>query len=151
MAAHQAPLSLGFSRQEHWSGLPFPSPIHESESEVTQSCLTLRDWDFPGRRTGVGCHFLLQQCRRPWFNSWVRKIPWRRDSLPTPIVLGFPHGSAGKESTCNVGDLGLIPGLGRSPAEGKCYPGQYSGLENSMDYIHLLKQQKLTCSSLIEK
>ena len=43
MAAHQAPPSLGFSRQEHWSGLPFPSPIHESESEVTQSCPTLRD------------------------------------------------------------------------------------------------------------
>ena len=45
MAAHQAPLSLGFSRQEHWNGLPFPSPIHErkSESEVTQSCPTLSD------------------------------------------------------------------------------------------------------------
>ena len=42
-AAHQAPLSLGFSRQEHWSGLPFPSPMHESESEVTQSCPTLSD------------------------------------------------------------------------------------------------------------
>ena len=44
-AAHPAPLSLGFSRQEHWSGLPFPSPVHErkSESEVTQSCLTLSD------------------------------------------------------------------------------------------------------------
>ena len=49
-AAHQAPPSLGFSRQEHWSGLPFPSPMHESEkvkvkseSEVTQSCPTLRD------------------------------------------------------------------------------------------------------------
>ena len=42
-AAHQAPPSLGFSRQEHWSGLSFPSPIHESESEVTRSRLTLRD------------------------------------------------------------------------------------------------------------
>ena len=42
-AAHQAPPSLGFSRQEPWSGLPFPSPVHESESEVTQSCPTLRD------------------------------------------------------------------------------------------------------------
>ena len=41
MAAHQAPLSLGFSRQEHWSGLPFPSPMLESESEVAQSCPTL--------------------------------------------------------------------------------------------------------------
>ena len=46
----------------------------------------------------------------------------------------FPCDSAGKESTCNVGDLGLIPGLGRSPGEGNGYPHQYSGLENSMDY-----------------
>ena len=43
MAAQQAPASLGFSRQEHWSGLPFPSPMHESEREVAQSCLTLSD------------------------------------------------------------------------------------------------------------
>ena len=49
------------------------------------------------------------------------------------IVMGFPGGSAGKESACNVGDLGSIPGLGRSPGEGKGYPFQYSGLENSMD------------------
>ena len=46
---------------------------------------------------------------------------------------GFPGGSVGKEPTCNVGDLGLVPGLGRSPGEGKGYPLQYSGLENSMD------------------
>ena len=43
MAAHQTPPSLGFSRQEHWSGLPFPAPMHESENEAAQSCLTLRD------------------------------------------------------------------------------------------------------------
>ena len=49
--------------------------------------------------------------------------------------MGFPCGSAGKESSCNVGDLGLIPGLGRSPGEGKGYPFQYSGLENAMDCI----------------
>jgi len=49
--------------------------------------------------------------------------------------LGFPCGSAGKESICNAGDLGSIPGLGRSPGEGKGYPLQYSGLENSMDCI----------------
>ena len=48
---------------------------------------------------------------------------------------GFPGGSAGKESACNAGDLGLIPGLGRSPGEGKGYPLQYSGLENSRDSI----------------
>ena len=47
---------------------------------------------------------------------------------------GFAGGSAGKESACNVGDLGLIPGLGISPGEGKGYPLRYSGLENSMDY-----------------
>ena len=73
-AAHQAPLSPGFSRQEHWSGLPFPSPMHESEkwkwsysvvSETSQPhglqptrlfCL----WDFPGKNTGVGCPCLLR-------------------------------------------------------------------------------------------
>ncbi|XDC71441.1 hypothetical protein R6Z07F_002614 [Ovis aries] len=64
----------------------------------------------------------------------VGEIHWRRDRLPTPIFLGFPCGSAGKESACNVGDLGLIPGLGRSAGEGKGYSLQYSGLENSMDY-----------------
>ena len=51
----------------------------------------------------------------------------------TAEPLGFPGGSAGKESACNAGDLGLISGLGRSPGEGKGYPLQYSGLENSMD------------------
>ena len=48
--------------------------------------------------------------------------------------MGFPGGSAGKESTCNAGDLGLTPGLGRFPGEGNGYPLQYSGLGNSMDY-----------------
>ena len=60
---------------------------------------------------------------------------WRRDRLPTLVVLGFPCDSAGKESACNAGDLGLIPGFGRSSGEGKGYPLQYSGLENSMDCI----------------
>jgi len=49
--------------------------------------------------------------------------------------LGFPGGSADKESTCNAGDLGSVPGLGRYPGEGKGYPLHYSGLENSMDSI----------------
>ena len=48
-------------------------------------------------------------------------------------IFGLPCGSAGKESACNAGDLGLIPRLGRSPGEGNGYPLQYSGLENSMD------------------
>ena len=73
-AAHQTPPSLGFSRQEHWSGLPFPSPMHESEkikwsrSVVSDSyqphglqpTRPFRPWDFPGKSTGVGCHCLLR-------------------------------------------------------------------------------------------
>ena len=64
-----------------------------------------------------------------------RKFSWRRDRLPTAVFLGFPWGSAGNESTCSAGDLGLIPGLGRSAGEGNSYPLQYSDLENSMDCI----------------
>ena len=59
-----------------------------------------------------------------WWHA--KKVLWRRDRLPTPVFLGFPCGSAGKESTCNVGDLGSIPGLGRSPGEGIGYPLQCS-------------------------
>ena len=69
------------------------------------------------------------------FDSWVGKIHWRRDRLPTPVFLGFPCGSAGKESACNKGDLGLVPGLRGCPGEGKSYPLQYSGLGNSIDCI----------------
>ena len=73
-AAHQAPLSLEFSRQEHWSGFPFPSPMHESEKwkwsrsvmcdsqgpHGLQPTRLLGPWDFPGKKsTGVGCHCLL--------------------------------------------------------------------------------------------
>ena len=59
-----------------------------------------------------------------------RSLLWPLESLGD-----FPCGSASKESACNAGDLGSIPGLGRSPGEGKGYPLQYSGLENSMDSI----------------
>ena len=60
------------------------------------------------------------------------------DFLLLTIVInaeGFPCGSAGEEFACNVGYLGLIPGVGRSPEEGQGYPLQYSGLKNSMDCI----------------
>ena len=49
------------------------------------------------------------------------------------VCMGYPGGSAGKASACNVGNLGLIPGLGRSPGEGNSCPLQYTGLENPMD------------------
>ena len=75
MADHQAPPSLGFSRQEHWSGLPLSSPMQESEKwrwshSVVSNCKRphglqptrlLHPWDFPGKSTGVGCHCLLQR------------------------------------------------------------------------------------------
>ena len=54
------------------------------------------------------------------------------------IILGFPGGSAGKESACNGRDLGLIPELGRSPGEGKGYPFQYSGLEMYSPWGHII-------------
>ena len=55
------------------------------------------------------------QCRRPWFDSWVGKIHWKRDRLLTPVFLGFPGGSDGKESFCHVGDLGFNPWAGKIP------------------------------------
>ena len=58
------------------------------------------------------------QCRRPQFHSWIRKIPWRRDRLPTPVFLGFPGCSDGKESAHNVRDLGSIPGRAWQPTPG---------------------------------
>ena len=85
-AAHQAPLSLGFSRQEHWSGLPFPSPMHESQkwkwsrSAVSDSwphglqpIRLLRPWDLPGKSTGVGCHCLLLY----WDNWQIKLWYWK--------------------------------------------------------------------------
>ena len=64
----------------------------------------------------------------------LEKAEEHRDQWPT-FSGGFPGSSAGKESACNSGDPSSIPGLGRSPGEGKGYPLQYSGLENSMDCI----------------
>ena len=84
-AAHQAPLSLGFSRQEHWCGLPFPSPMHESE-KGKWSCSVVSDssrphglwptsllhpWDFPDKSTRVGCHFLLRGDIIHTFIPWI--------------------------------------------------------------------------------
>ena len=74
--------------------------------------------------------------RETLFDSWVGKILWRRVRLPTPVFLGVPGGSAGKEFACNAGDLGLIPGLRRSLVEGKGYyivrevPKSWSQLSN---------------------
>ena len=94
-------------------------------------CIILQD--FPGISAGKKKIWL--QCKRPQFDSWVRKILWRRNRLPFPVFLGFPGGPAGKKSACNAGDLGSVPGLGRSPGDGNGYPHHHSDLENSMDCI----------------
>ena len=65
MEAHQAPPSLGFSRQEHWSGVPFPSPGHESESEAAQSCPTLCD-PVEGSLPGCSIHRIFQARVLEW-------------------------------------------------------------------------------------
>ena len=91
MEAHQATPSLGFSRQEHWSGFPFPSPMHESEkwkwsrSVVSDSSrphglqpTRLHPWDFLGKSTGVGCHCLLR---------WLSILKNRDITLPTKVHL----------------------------------------------------------------
>ena len=117
----QAPLSMGFSRQESWSGLPFPSPGDLPNPGIEYGSPTLQADSLPW------------QNRRRQCNSWLRKFPWRRDRLPTPVSLGFPGGSDGKESTCNEGELGSVPGLGRSPGGGHGNPLQYSCLEIPMD------------------
>ena len=110
MSAHQAPPSLGFSRQEHWSGLPCPSPMHASEewkwsrSVVSDSLRPhglqptrlLHPWEFPGKSTGVGCHCLLRMkvleaCISRWAHgkrgTAVHKSDIGMDSLPSPL----PH------------------------------------------------------------
>ena len=120
MAAHQAPLSLGFSRQEHWGGLPFPSPMHESEKwKWSRSVLSdpqrhhglqptrlLHPWDFPGRSTGEGCHCLL----RLWLKgeiksdtcSWFPPFgdPW--PSCLSPSQVAYPFSK-------DLSDPGFLP------------------------------------------
>ena len=99
MAAQQAPPSLGFSRQEHWSELPFPSPMHETEkwkrspSVVSnpqrphglQPSRLLHPWDFPGKSTGVGCHCLLKTTR-----TWIYIASvWKEQLTMISLALCF--------------------------------------------------------------
>ena len=105
-----------------------------------------------GQRTCHNRHISWYRKMSSWGRKQLReahwlfdgKIPDNKDSNDLPasefrlglqLGLGLPGSSDGKESACNTGDLGSIPGLGRSPGEGNGYPLQYSGLENSMDCI----------------
>ena len=90
-AAHQASPSLGFSRQEHWSGLPFPSLMHESEKwsrsvvpntsrpHGLQPTRLLRRWDFLGKSTGVGCHWGME-----WGGRW--EAGWEGRGICIPMT-----------------------------------------------------------------
>ena len=112
------------------------------------------DWTQVSHIVGRRFTFWARVWRRQWqptpvllpgkshgWRSLVGYSPWgckesdTTERLHLSQSMGFPCGSAGKESACSVGDLGSIPGFGRSPGEGKGYPLQYSGLENSMDSI----------------
>ena len=121
-AAHQAPPSLGFYRQEPWSGSPFPSPVHESENSKSsrsvvsdssrphglQPTRLLRPWNFPGKSTGVGCHCFLHR------------------------VIG----SGVKEYACQCGRCRrrkFHPRMGKILREENGNPLQYSGLGNPRD------------------
>ena len=84
----------------------------------------------------------------------VRKIPWKRDRLPTPVFLGFLGGSAGKESACNAGDLGSIPELGGSPGEGIPTPvfwsGEFHGMYSPWGHKESDKSEWLSLSLLVD-
>ena len=110
-------------------------------------------WDLPRSRVKpvspalAGRFFTAEPLRKPW-NHFYKCVLSRGYilsaapfDLPIAFSSGFPCSSAGKESACSVGDLGFIPGLGRSLGEGKGYPLQYSGLENSMDCISMGSQR----------
>ena len=102
------------------------------------------DFDLKANNSGTLIH-ICHGKKRDWegatngkFKIWVIFFPFASSMLlfNKRVVSNIEAwGSGGKESACNMGDLGSIPGLGRSPGEGKGYPLQYSGLENSMDCI----------------
>ena len=76
-----------------------------------------------------------KQPKCPSIDEWIKRL-WHIDPTEYCVRAGLLCGSVGKESPCKVGDLGSIPGLGRSPGEEKGYPLPYPGLENSMDCIY---------------
>ena len=106
-------------------------------------------WEDP-QEEGTATHSSILAWRIPWTEEPGRLICGVSKSQTQlsdfHFHLDFPGGSAGKESTCKEGDLASIPGLGRSPGGGNSYPLQYSGLENSMDYVYGVTTKPLTLS-----
>ena len=117
--AHHASLSLGVSRQEYWGGFPFPSPGDLPDPGIKPGSPTLQADSLLSEPPGKPYIYIY-----PLFLRFFSYIGHYR---------GNESGSDIKESASNAKDPGLIPGSGRSPAEGNSNPLQYSCLENPMD------------------
>ena len=115
--------------------------IWNSSAEILSSPLALFIVMLP--KAHLILHSKMSGSRWVTTPSWLSG-PLRSFLYSSYLSEGFPCGSAGKESTCNVGDLGSIPGLGRSPGEGNGNPLQYSGLENSTDCPWDCKESDMT-------
>ena len=116
MAAHQDPPSLGFSRQEHWSGLPFPSPMRESEKwkwscsvvsdsswpQGLQPTRLLRPRDCPGKSTGVGCHCLLGHASKVIFKVLQARLQQYMNWELPDVQAGFQRGRGTKDQIANI-------------------------------------------------
>ena len=120
--AYQAPQSMDFSRQEYWSGLPSPSPGDLPNAGIEPWSPALQADTLPSEPPGKYC------LSKKIFKSHLRTIVFY-----CLMTLGLPGGSDGKESTCNAGDWGLIPGSGRSLGEGNGNLLQYSCRGNPTD------------------
>ena len=115
---------------EQTIGSPVRHTEVEPQKDVISDLIYLICQHITSGMTSLGAQLVknLPAMQETLVHSWIGKISWRRNRLPIPVFLGFPGGSAGKESTCNVGDLGLTPGLGSSFGEGNSYLLQYPGL-----------------------
>ena len=126
-----APLSMGFPRQEYWSQSPFPSPGDLPDPGTEPACLALQVGSLFSEQQEP--QYTPQSCSHILSNSHLLSLSL---TLPFLILYLFRLSQPllrlpGKESSCNAGDLGSVPGLGRSPGGGHGKPLQYSSLENS--------------------
>ena len=146
----QPPLSMGFPKQEYWSGVPIPSPGDPPDPGIEPRSPALQGDSLPSEppgkpylskpkfNLGLGNYHQWTDHERNQFSPWLRV--WdivSSSSLKWVVATGIKYrlscSSNGKESACDAGDQGSIPGLGSSSGEGTGNPLQYSCLENSMD------------------
>ena len=113
-----------------WRSLVGHSPWGRTESDTTEATQQQQQQSLKGVSLVVQLVKNPPEMQKTLIRFLVGKISWRSDKLPTPVFLGFPGGSDGKESACNAGDLDSIPRLGRSPGGGRGNLLQYSCLEN---------------------